>query len=72
MRIEARVCVKKGFTLTDLGRQVLQESVVQQLSEIVQNERKARFGVVLTHHVVQLLQVGLAPCVVLYSQTTHL
>lgn len=37
MQIEAHQC-KKGFTLTDLGRQVLQESVVQQLSEIVQNE----------------------------------
>lgn len=71
MQIEAHQC-KKGFTLTDLGRQVLQESVVQQLSEIVQNEGEARFGVVLTHHVVQLLPVGLAPRVVLHTQTTHL
>lgn len=71
MQIEAHVC-KKGFTLTDLGCQVLQESVVQQLGKIVQNEREARFGVVLTHHVIQLLPVGLAPRVVLHTQTTHL
>lgn len=65
------VCVK-GFTLTDLGRQVLQETVVQQLCKVVQNERKARFGVVLTHQHIQLLLVGLAPYVVVYSQSTHL
>ena len=60
------------FTLADLGCQVLQEGVVQQLSKIIQNKRKAWFGVVLTHHVFQLLLVGLAACVVLHSQTTHL
>lgn len=72
---EIRVCVcvcVKDSTLTDLGRQVLQEGVVQQLGKVVQDEGKARFGVVLTHHVFQLLPVGLAASVVLHSQTTHL
>lgn len=62
----------KDFTLTDLGCQVLQEGVVQQLGKVFQNQGKARFGVVLTHHVLQLLLVGPAARVVLHSQTAHL
>lgn len=48
------------FTLTDSRCEVLQESVIEQLSEVVQDERKAWFALVaLAHHISKLLLVGL-------------
>jgi len=63
------VCV---FTLTDSGCEVLQESVIQQLGEVVQDKDEAGFGVALTNQFLELLVVGLTARVVLYSQTSHL
>lgn len=59
-------------TLADLGCEVLQEDIIQQLSKVIQNKREAWFGVGLARHRLKLLLVGLAARVVLNSQTPHL
>lgn len=46
-------------TFTDSVCKVLQEVVVEKFSKVIQHEGKAWFGVALTHHVVELLLVGL-------------
>lgn len=47
------------FTLTNFGCEVLQEGVFQQLGKVIQDKGKAWFGVIFTHHVFNLLLVGL-------------
>lgn len=46
------------FTLTDVGCEVLQERVLQQLGIVVQHNWKAWFGVTLTNQLSELLLVG--------------
>lgn len=47
------------FTCTDIGCEVLKESVIQQFCVVVQDKLKAWFGVALTNQFPKLLLVWL-------------